>query len=418
MSEKKKIFVLADHPFTPSGVGTQTKYFIESLINTGRYSFVCFGGAIKHQDYTPMKVDPWGEDWVIFPVNGYGNPDMVRSVIRNHKPDALWFMTDPRFWGWLWSIDNEIRSQIPMIYHHVWDNFPAPMFNKGYYMSNDKIVCISKVTHEIVKEVAPEVDSCYLPHAVDGEIFKPQNEKDILKFKKEAMPQVGNKFLFFWNNRNARRKQSGTLIFWFKEFLDRVGHDKATLLMHTDPYDQHGQNLNEIINHLGINEGQVLLSTQKTPPQNLAQIYNAADCTINISDAEGFGLATLESLSCGTPIIVNMTGGLQEQVTDGENWFGIGVEPSSKAIIGSQDVPYIYEDRINKEDFIDALTKIVEMSPEERAALGQAGREHVQKNYSFDKFTKGWIDVVDEVVENHGSWETRKNYKTYKFTEL
>ena len=418
MSEKKKIFVLADHPFTPSGVGTQTKYFIESLINTGRYSFICFGGAIKHQDYTPMKVDPWGEDWVIFPVNGYGNPDMVRSVIRNHKPDALWFMTDPRFWGWLWSIDNEIRSQIPMIYHHVWDNFPAPMFNKGYYMSNDKIVCISKVTHEIVKEVAPEVDSCYLPHAVDGEIFKPQNEKDILKFKKEAMPQVGNKFLFFWNNRNARRKQSGTLIFWFKEFLDRVGHDKATLLMHTDPYDQHGQNLNEIINHLGINEGQVLLSTQKTPPQNLAQIYNAADCTINISDAEGFGLATLESLSCGTPIIVNMTGGLQEQVTDGENWFGIGVEPSSKAIIGSQDVPYIYEDRINKEDFIDALTKIVEMSPEERAALGQAGREHVQKNYSFDKFTKGWIDVVDEVVENHGSWETRKNYKTYKFTEL
>ena len=150
MSEKKKIFVLADHPFTPSGVGTQTKYFIESLINTGRYSFVCFGGAIKHQDYTPMKVDPWGEDWVIFPVNGYGNPDMVRSVIRHHKPDALWFMTDPRFWGWLWSIDNEIRSQIPMIYHHVWDNFPAPMFNKGYNMSNDKIVCISKVTHEIV----------------------------------------------------------------------------------------------------------------------------------------------------------------------------------------------------------------------------------------------------------------------------
>ena len=35
---------------------------------------------------------------------------------------------------------------------------------------------------------------------------------------------------------------------------------------------------------------------------------------MNISDAEGFGLATLESLACETPIIVNMTGGLQEQV--------------------------------------------------------------------------------------------------------
>ena len=42
------------------------------------------------------------------------------------------------------------------------------------------------------------------------------------------------KFVCFWNNRNARRKQSGTLIFWWKQFLDKVGHDKATLLMHTD----------------------------------------------------------------------------------------------------------------------------------------------------------------------------------------
>jgi hypothetical protein len=33
--------------------------------------------------------------------------------------------------------------------------------------------------------------------------------------------------MFFWNNRNARRKQSGSLLYWFKEFLDEVGHDKA-----------------------------------------------------------------------------------------------------------------------------------------------------------------------------------------------
>ncbi len=127
-----------------------------------------------------------------------------------------------------------------------------------------------------------------------------------------------NKKIFFWNNRNARRKQSGTLIWWFKEFLDKVGHDKATLLMHTDARDQHGQDLPHIIEHLGLNKGQVLLSTAKVEPGRLAIMYNMADFTINISDAEGFGLATLESLSCGTPIIVNMTGGLQEQVT--ERW--------------------------------------------------------------------------------------------------
>ena len=333
--------MLADHPFTPSGVGSQTKYFCEALLKTGRYSFVCFGGAIKHQSYEPMKTEEWGDDWVIYPVQGYGNQDQVRSVLRNHKPDLVWFMTDPRFWTWLWAMDNEIRAHVPMVYHHVWDNFPAPHFNLGYYQSNDKIVCISKVTHEIVKTVAPDVKSIYLPHAVDGELFKPLQRSVRKRIRVDSMGIDENKFIFFWNNRNARRKQSGTLIFWFKEFLDRVGHDKATLLMHTDPHDVHGQNLTHIMEHLGLTNGQLFFSTAKMPPEKLGEVYNSVDCTINISDAEGFGLATLESLSCGVPIIVNMTGGLQEQVTDGENWFGVGIEPSSKSVIGSQEIPYI-----------------------------------------------------------------------------
>ena len=142
------------------------------------------------------------------------------------------------------------------------------------------------------------------------------------------------------------------------------------------------------------------------------------DCTINISDAEGFGLATLESLSCGTPIIVNMTGGLQEQVTDGENWFGIGLEPVSKAVIGSQDIPYIYEDRLNKEEFIDALTTMLETSEEDRDKMGEAGREHVMKNYNFEDFIKRWPELLEDIHNRYGSWETRKGYKTWTFEEV
>ena len=48
---KKRILVLSDHPLSPSGVGTQTKYMIEALLKTGRYKVVCLGGAIKHHDY-------------------------------------------------------------------------------------------------------------------------------------------------------------------------------------------------------------------------------------------------------------------------------------------------------------------------------------------------------------------------------
>ena len=421
MSENKKIKVLtiSDHPFSPSGVGTQTKYVCEGLLKSGKFKVVSLGGAIKHEKYDPMKTEEWGDDWIVHPVDGYGNQDMIRSIIRNERPDILWFMTDPRFWGFLWAIEHEIRPLMPMVYYHVWDNYPAPEFNRKWYISNDVVATISKVTDDIVDIVAPEVERYYMPHAVDPDIFKPLTESEIKKIKLDSLGAEGmDKMVFFWNNRNARRKQSGTLIFWFKEFLDKVGHDKACLIMHTDPKDPHGQDLEQIINHLGVNEGQVMLSTAKYPPEHLAAICNMADCTINISDAEGFGLATLESLSCGTPIIVNMTGGLQEQVTNGEEWFGIGLEPCSKAIIGSQEIPYIREDRLNKEEFLGAMLEFYNSTPEQRAEMGERGRDHVMMNYNFEKFQQQWAKRMLDVYEKYGSWDERKGHKSWELVEI
>ena len=425
--KKTKILVLADHPLSPSGVGHQTKFFIEALLKTGRYQFVCLGGAIQHADYTPQKVDPWNDDWRIFPVDGYGNHEMIRSLLHKEKPDVLWFMTDPRFYGWLWEIENEIRPNIPMVYYHVWDNFPAPHYNGKYYRSTDEIVCISKVTHQIVQEVAPEVGCYYHPHAVNGEVYKPatsDTEKEEVEtilnnvLGWDEQDATNRKMVFFWNNRNARRKQSGTLIWWFKEWLDKVGHDKAMLLMHTDARDPHGQDLPHLLETLNLDRGQVLLSVNKVADTQLAAMYNAADFTLNISDAEGFGLSTLESLSCGTPIIVNMTGGLQEQVTNGKDWFGWGIQPSSKAVIGSLQVPYIYEDRINQDDFNKVLTKALNVSPKAYKKMCTEGRKHVLENYNFENYERGWVKIMDEIVEKHGSWESRKGYDRWQLLEV
>jgi glycosyltransferase involved in cell wall biosynthesis len=113
-----------------------------------------------------------------------------------------------------------------------------------------------------------------------------------------------------------------------------------------------------------------------------------------------------------------MTGGLQEQVTDGENWFGLGIEPSSKAIIGSQDIPWIYEDRINEKEFADVLEKFYNLTKETRDQLGKAGREHVMKNYNFEKYQSEWVKIIDQVCEENGSWENRKNYRSWRIEQL
>jgi len=412
MSKKIKIFTISDHPLSPSGVGTQTKYMIEAMLRTGKYEFVSFGGAIGHQNHEPQHTEEWGHDWVIWPVDGYGTADQVRALLAQAKPDILWFMTDPRFYSWLWQIENEIRTVVPMVYYHVWDNYPYPKFNRPYYLSNDHIACISKLTYDIAQTVAPEVESSYIPHAVDEQIFKIHEPEVVAKYREEK--GLEDTFLCFWNSRNARRKQSGTLIWWFKEFLDKVGHDKAKLIMHTDTKDVHGQDLEAIIHELDLKDGEVMFSRNKVLPEDLAMMYNMADVTINISDAEGFGLSALESLSCGTPVVATLTGGLQDQVKNGDKHYGVGIEPVSKAIIGSQDVPYIYEDRLSKDDFIAAMTEMYEMTQEDRQTLSKECAEWAQTEFSFDKFVTSWDDLFTRIYEEQGSWDTRTGYTPYE----
>jgi glycosyltransferase involved in cell wall biosynthesis len=187
-----------------------------------------------------------------------------------------------------------------------------------------------------------------------------------------------------------------------------VGHDKAQLIMHTQNNDPAGQNLMAIVDHLQLTEGQVQFSEQKVSSEHMASLYNLADCTINIPDAEGFGLSALESLSCETPIIATMTGGLQEQITDGRDWFGIGLQP----------IPWIYEDRLSEEQVVGALLEMYNKTQEERKALGEAGRAHVMKDYNFKTYQERWTETIKDVIEKHGSWETRTGYNTWELMEV
>ena len=426
MDKKIKVLVLSDHPLSPSGVANQTKYFIEGLLKTGKFSFVCLGGAMKHKDYRPIKVEPpkdetrWvAEDWTIFPVDDYGNPDIIRSVLRTQRPDILWFMTDPRFFVWLWEMEDEIRPLIPMVYYHVWDNYPYPTYNEPFYASNDHIVTISKVTDDIVKTVAPRVPRTYLTHAVDMDVFKPLEKSVVEEAKKQFFGPRANSFLVFWNGRNARRKLSGSLIFWFKAFLDKIGKDKATLLMHTDVKDLNGQDLEAIIHHLGLTNGEVVFSQDKIDPQQMALVNNMADVAINVSEAEGHGVPISEALACGKPVIVTKTGGLQSQVYDDDgNELGVCMEPVSRAVVGSQPIPFIYEDRVSEQQVVDALSKMYNMTSEERELLGVKAREHAMKYLSLTDYVKNWDKLMTDIYEACGSWENRKNYSAWHFTKI
>ena len=416
MTEKKiKILTLSDHPLYYSGVGIQSRIFIESMLQTNKYEFISLGAGLEHDDYTPVRTEQYGDDWRIFPIKGYGSEDMVRSVLREEKPDMLWMMTDPRRWTWLWQIEDEIRKHCTMVYYHVWDNLPAPHFNKPYYKSNDLVVCASELTKKAVSLVSEDTKQIYIPHTYDPSIYKKLPSEDVNEFKKTYFGDE-DKFIFFWNNRNTQRKNMTTVLWWYKKFLEENNNpENVTLLIHTDPEERTGTNIEQNISHLSIGNGQVLISPLKYEPEQMALLYNSVDCTINISDAEGFGLSTLESLACGTPIIVNKTGGLSEQVTDGEVVFGVAIEPSTRTIIGSQQVPYIYQDRVSERDFVDSLTSMYKNTKCKNEELGRLGMEYVKNKYNISNFAEKWHTALTELYNENGSWKnkTSKGLEVY-----
>ena len=59
-----------------------------------------------------------------------------------------------------------------------------------------------------------------------------------------------------------------------------------------------------------------------------------------------------------------------------------------------------------------ALTK------EQREEIGRKGRQHVIDNYSLDQYNRLWEETIERTIEHHGSWENRKNYKSWTMEEL
>jgi len=413
MNQKFKVLVLSDHALSTSGVGTQTRHLLSGMIKKGSWTFRQFGAAVKHSDYRTIVVN---EDLIIKPIDGFGNRDLIRVTLAAEKPDLLLIFTDPRFFTWLFEMEDEIHQICPIAWWHVWDNAPFPKFNDTFYRSTDLINCHSYMTYELIKDYYPGKVN-FIPHAIPDDMFFPFDE-NVRRSQKQMIlgPGKEDHFVGIWISRNARRKRPGDVLVSWKHFLDSLndkkGHKKATLIMHTDPFDQEGPNLVATAEMLGISEN-VLFSKERIEFDKMNMLYNISDFCINISFAEGFGLGTLESMSAGTPIIAVKTGGLTRQVIDhrdgSEN--GVALDVDTKTLVGSQMVPYIWEDYVNCENVANGIMRLYDMTDDERRALRKKVRSYVLSEFSYQKTIDDWhesaLNLIKTWQDKRTNWEVR-----------
>lgn len=403
MSKKYKIFMISDHPLSTSGVGCQSRYLINGLVSTGKYSFKCLGAAIKHDSYDTIAVN---ENFIIKPIDGFGNIDTLRHVLITEKPDALLIFSDPRFFLHVWEMEDEIHQICPIVYNHLWDENPYPKFNEVLYESTDQINCINDLTYKFLIDNYKYPERVeFIPHALPTEIFHELPKQVKLDYKRQLLgKEREDHFVGLWINRNARRKRPNDLLESWKLFLDQLeekeGHKKATLILHTDPMDNEGPNLIETSSMLGILEN-VFFSTERFEFEKMNILHNISDFSINISLAEGFGLCTLESMYVGNPIIAIKTGGLTRQVLNpytGEE-YGVALEPEVSPMVGSQLVPYIYEKYVSNQTTSKAIFDLYSLGPEKRKEIGKKAKEYAHKEFSIERLVSSWDRTLEKTID-------------------
>lgn len=241
----------------------------------------------------------------------------------------------------------------------------------------------------------------YVPHGINSDVFKPlpSGDSSVEKLRKEYLGDKSYEFIIAFNSRNAHRKHPTNLIMAFKSFCSSIPKheaEKCALIMHTDKVCEAGTDLPKVVEAI-CPEYKIVLDESRKTPEEMVAFYNLADVTANVSSNEGFGLSVAESIMCGTPVIVSVTGGLQDQIglttDDGKPIefnlrFGTNVTarytkhgvwarpvwPKVQNLQGSPPTPYIMDDLVNYTDIADAIMYWYLIGHKKREEYGLVGR--------------------------------------------
>ena len=451
---KKKILLLSDDMRMHSGIATQSKEFVIGTLD--KYDWVQLGGAVKHPEegkIIDMSQAIENEHGIknahlkIYPISGYGNANVLRQILDTEKPDAIVHFTDPRFWIWLYQMEHEVRQDIPIMYYNIWDDIPDPLYNTNYYRSSDMLMSISKQTYGINKRILSKYgyedwQTQYIPHGITDKRISKIEDKGDTKFRefeqKHGLDKYKYKILYL--NRNIRRKSPGDVALAYKHMMDKLTPEQqkeCVLVWHSTPSDENGTDMRAVCKTL-LPDYPIIFTHDNCNgafnDEEMNFIFNSCDVYINMASNEGFGLGSCEMLHTGGVIVVNVTGGLQDQCgfkKDGKyltaedyvelksNHRGTYKEhgewvkpvfPSNISLCGSPMTPYIFDDRCQYEDAGDALLNWYNVGPEERERCGEVGRHWVKGDdakMTSKHLSDGFIKAIETTFEN---WKPRKKY--------
>ena len=205
-----------------------------------------------------------------------------------------------------------------------------------------KVLVNSNYIREVVQNIY-QIDASVSYHGVDIEMFRvlDTNKKDIVFSVGSLTPLKGFDFLI--------------------QSVSRIDRKFRPPLVIASNFQVHEEKryLEELAGRLGVE----LVLLNNISDQDLVDLYNSARVTVYAPIREPFGLVSLESMACGTPVVAVREGGVQEAVLHQQTGITVDRDPAQ---------------------FAEAIQSLL-ADPDLAASYGRNGREHVGNHWSWDR---------------------------------
>jgi glycosyltransferase involved in cell wall biosynthesis/ubiquinone/menaquinone biosynthesis C-methylase UbiE len=411
---------MSDSFNAPSGFGQQTFHVVSRLttgnnpIHIDNIAWQLFGNPILLNDY-----------WRVLPTGGSFAQNIFPHHVKIYKPDLVITLAD------LWNVQYLVTARREHDFKWMeWlpiDGMPINQKMKwtSSYNEIDVIVAMSDFGYnqlmngsKVWSEKFDRPIYCSLEkvyHGIATDLLVPYDEDRRMDLRKNYDWQEN----FYWNTkirqefitgkkdlrdyyifgivaRNQPRKNYPELIQAWAEFAEE--HENVLLWIHAVPADsaQRVGNLHFFVDQLGCADSVVFSDSVSNfygkSSKEMGDVFNLFDCHFLPTAGEGFGIPTVEAMSCGVlPAVTDFTTGA-ELINNGECGYLIRndrLEISPGAVMRAH---------ILKEEIIEALEAVYNMNEVTRRHRVEKARKRAVEVYDAKYAAEGWRNLIDKYM--------------------
>ncbi|WP_348810842.1 glycogen synthase [Flavobacterium maritimum] len=396
---------LFSNEFPPNiygGAGVHIDFLSQELAKLGEVEVRCFGD--QNTDASSMHVRGINSCLTKMEDKDNAHIKMFHNLSRNVEMSQATPQADiihcHTWYTHLAGVFTRELLQVPLILtthsletHRPWK---VEQLGNGYFLSRwiedkayktaDGVIAVSEQMKQDVIEaydVAPEKVTV-IHNGIDPEFYKPTFDTDLL-LEYGINPDIP--FVLFVG-RITRQKGISQLIAAAKHFNKNC---QVVLCAGAPDTPEIAAETEALIADLKAEREGIILISEMLPREKIKVLYSHARVFACPSLYEPFGIINLEAMSCETPVVGSLVGGIPEIIVEGSTGYLVPLQSISRTDFNPAD-PEAFQKNF--------AAKINLLLDDEALAtkMGKEGRVRVLKQFSWESIARITFDYYQEVI--------------------